>query len=256
LSLSGRASVAGQAAAQAGPSQPPVGLDTPVSNLAPVAAATAQDAALQAVSPVAVEAATLVEPMASIMARFRGNVELFNTVTAQIGSQGKLLLDQAAAEMAAGNYAAARVAMHTLKGTAGTVGASALSGRAAILEKALKRDDFVATEQSLAAIDDLRICLDESAALLAAYGADALAAPPVPDAIASHKMYARDWRARLGALAVLLKARNLGALDIVETTLALPDWIDETQFILLSKQIHNLEFEAATATLNWIRRNA
>ena len=109
----------------------------------------------------AADAGELVEARGDIVGRFGGSLELIVRVLRRFVPD---MQDLFAARTPArrGDVQGSAATLHTIKGSASTVGASALAGRASELEQALRRADPLRGMEILAGIrlDELRTLCD------------------------------------------------------------------------------------------------
>ncbi|MCR3763889.1 Hpt domain-containing protein, partial [Pseudomonas aeruginosa] len=115
-----------------------------------------------AVPAPAAETTELVEARGDIVGRFGGSLELIVQVLRRFVPDMQELLGQLERQLGEGDIQGCAATLHTIKGSAATVGASALAGRAGELELALRRVDPLDGAECLAGIrlDELRALRD------------------------------------------------------------------------------------------------
>ncbi|HBO5217739.1 TPA: response regulator, partial [Pseudomonas aeruginosa] len=104
----------------------------------------------------------LVEARGDIVGRFGGSLELIVQVLRRFVPDMQDLFAQLERQLGEGDVQGSVATLHTIKGSASTVGASALAGRASELEQALRRADPLRGMEILAGIrlDELRTLCD------------------------------------------------------------------------------------------------
>nr|ELT4665972.1 response regulator [Pseudomonas aeruginosa] len=110
----------------------------------------------------AADAGELVEARGDIVGRFGGSLELIVQVLRRFVPDMQDLFAQLERQLGEGDVQGSAATLHTIKGSASTVGASALAGRASELEQALRRADPLRGMEILAGIrlDELRTLCD------------------------------------------------------------------------------------------------
>ena len=111
----------------------------------------------------AADAGELVEARGDIVGRFwRQLLELIVQVLRRFVPDMQDLFAQLERQLGEGDVQGSAATLHTIKGSASTVGASALAGRASELEQALRRADPLRGMEILAGIrlDELRTLCD------------------------------------------------------------------------------------------------
>ncbi|MFG9201976.1 CHASE domain-containing protein [Pseudomonas aeruginosa] len=110
----------------------------------------------------AADAGELVEARGDIVGRFGGSLELIVQVLRRFVPDMQDLFAQLERQLGEGDVQGSAATLHTIKGSASTVGASALAGRASELEQALRRADPRRGMEILAGIrlDELRTLCD------------------------------------------------------------------------------------------------
>ena len=110
----------------------------------------------------AADAGELVEARGDIVGRFGGSLELIVQVLRRFVPDMQDLFAQLERQLGEGDVQGSAATLHTIKGSASTVGASAPAGRASELEQALRRADRLRGMEILAGIrlDELRTLCD------------------------------------------------------------------------------------------------
>ena len=108
------------------------------------------------------DAGELVEARGDIVGRFGGSLELIVQVLRRFVPDMQDLFAQLERQLGEGDVQGSAATLHTIKGSASTVGASALADRASELEQALRRADPLRGMEILAGIrlDELRTLCD------------------------------------------------------------------------------------------------
>ncbi|MDW8337087.1 MAG: response regulator, partial [Tepidimonas sp.] len=162
---------------------------------------------------------------------------------------------QLQAQLDAGQLGALAAALHTLKGTAGTVGALRLAERAAEAERAVKAQ----LAQSPAArwpvppwwsplIEELQASQQALQRVLDELVSRGLVAPPAGEVAASDADPAR-WRELLQRLQALLAASDMEALEVHDALLAEPAVAQDGRWAPLHRAMEALDIEAARAAV-------
>ncbi|MEH3021170.1 MAG: PAS domain S-box protein [Pseudomonas oryzihabitans] len=190
-----------------------------------------------------------VESLGVVLRRFGGDARLFASLLDRFASDSLVLLDDLARAWQAGEAETAVAVLHSLKGSAGTMGAQRLAARAADGERAGKAGAALPADVP-AELAILRRLLDEGVAELREALAERLPPPAAaepPAATAPTSDYA--WPERLAELQALLDQGNLEALDLVA---ALPTHCRaeaQVRYDLFRAQVESLDFAAALTTL-------
>ncbi|PZE11103.1 two-component system sensor histidine kinase/response regulator [Pseudomonas sp. 57B-090624] len=201
------------------------------------------------------EQASVVEPRAAILARFGGNQNLLMTVLASFATEMQKQMQHLRESVASGDLRAVVGVLHGLKGSSGTMGASALCLRSGELEQQglhLAPEEAAAFLHEPPWVDELQALLQRSSAELDQLfpGAAApQAAPPVPvrdphsEQVGAQAM--ADWQAALGKVMELLETGSLAALDHTEPLLhKAPPPLREACLVFV-RLVDELDFEAA-----------
>ncbi|WP_244831316.1 hybrid sensor histidine kinase/response regulator [Caballeronia sp. TF1N1] len=188
----------------------------------------------------------IVEPSASLLARFGGNHDLIRNAIDGFGPQTAKHLTRLVARLAARDVQGVASVLHTLKGSAGTVGASALAKLAARLENDLKASDD--TARALASIDAQLARMQQ---LLATSVERLTQAFPQRHASTQEKpqiqpLADEDWRARLNDIVALLDSSNLQAIAMSESLWPQAPDDQRVAFEQLLARVRALDFERAS----------
>ncbi|MDR5816604.1 response regulator [Caballeronia sp. LZ033] len=191
-------------------------------------------------------ALTTIEARGSIIARFGGNLDLIHQVAGDFGSQAEAQLARLAGRLADHDANGAASVLHAIKGSAGTVGASALAQLASQFESdLLHRDD---DDRALASI---RAGLPRMQQLLASSvdqltHAFAHATPPSQAPAQPDPLDEQDWRERLTTIVNLLDASNLQAIALSENLSALAPSGQRDDFEHFLARVRALDFARAS----------
>jgi HPt (histidine-containing phosphotransfer) domain-containing protein len=160
------------------------------------------------------QTAGLVEGESSILARFGGNLELLRRVLHNFQPELAKQLERLHELAARGELQGVLLLLHTLKGSAGTMGASAFAARVAALEQQLKQATVEEATALLARLDwhELPVLLQQSVAALQRLFAPVAAAEP--DALEPLPM--EGWCSALRELCGLLERGDLQAIERAE----------------------------------------
>jgi PAS domain S-box-containing protein len=187
-----------------------------------------------------------VEPLSLVLRRFGGDARLFGALLERFAEDSVSLLEGLARAWHAADSEAAVAVLHSLKGSAGTMGAQRLAARAAEGERAGKAGAGVPLEVAME-LTTLRQLLDEALVELRSALAELL--PPVVAATATHTDTQVDWRARLDELEQLLSQGNLDALELIAELPVHCRAAAQARYDLLRAQVETLDFAAALTTL-------
>jgi two-component system sensor histidine kinase/response regulator len=197
----------------------------------------------QAPSGAVVITESLIEPKTSIVTRFGGNIALINSVLNNFGPQTEKQLMLLGEQIPHGEPLGAASLLHAIKGTAGTVGARALSARAGQLEYDLRHADVSATNAVITdeGVAELRKLLRDSVTALAhAFDRDAIEAPAIKVALPLD-----EWKLRLNEIVAFLESSNLQAIALAEALVAHTDTEHRVQFNQFLVQVRELDFAVA-----------
>jgi PAS domain S-box-containing protein len=190
------------------------------------------------------KAGALTEAKASIIGRFGGNMDLIQSALASFGPEVDKQLTRLRDQLALKDPAGAASTLHTIKGTAGTMGAKALATQAGELERELQRPGASATatideDDRFAGLDRL---LQESVRQLKdAFGDLPLKpASPVLDPLDPAR-----WRSGLHEILTLLESSNLQAVALAEKLSVQAPAASRNLFDQSLEQIRALNFTVA-----------
>ncbi|SPB13673.1 histidine kinase [Caballeronia novacaledonica] len=151
----------------------------------------------------------IIEPRDSIIARFGGNIDLIRNAVGRFGAQTEKQLARLDSALAAHDAHGAASMLHTIKGSAGTIGAAALAELASTLET-----DAHFLEGARAQLPRMHELLASSVAqLVVEFGPASSSVNPETGTL---PLDDDDWRARLAAIVELLDASNLQAIALSE----------------------------------------
>lgn len=192
-----------------------------------------------------------VEPLSLVLRRFGGDARLFGSLLERFAEDSVGLLERLAQAWQTADSEAAVAVLHSLKGSAGTMGAQRLAARAAEGERAGKAGAGVPLEVAME-LTTLRQLLDE--ALVDLRGALAEILPPAVPAPAEADSPIDgdtpfDWRTRLDELEALLSQGNLDALELIAELPVHCRAEAQVRYDLLRAQVETLDFAAALTTL-------
>jgi PAS domain S-box-containing protein len=187
-----------------------------------------------------------IEPIESIMARFGGNHALLGKLSRQFSTDINAFLLALQQAVACDDQGEAKRVLHTIKGTAGNLGARSLSAMAGQLERELQNRaqaslSVLLTPERLAALEHL-----------ATGNAEQLVALSAPEAGAheQQRLTYEAFRQHLEAIMPLLESHNLRGVTMVE---ALADYelpCSTQTWKQLNQSLQTLDFKAASSLLH------
>ncbi|WP_187804798.1 CHASE domain-containing protein [Aquipseudomonas alcaligenes] len=216
---------------------------------------TGRGRSLAAAAPVAAGDG-LIETRTAIIERFGGNHELIRNVLANFGPELSRQLASARVQFEQGDPRGVAAVLHAIKGSAGTMGARALSRLAGELEQQLQHGNaanhaaFFADPASLAGLGSI---FAASLALLQE------AFPPLQPGdpgLAQVPLAPGPWRQALQEILVLLEVGNLQAIELAEALLGRTPASWRPQFEELLRLLQALDFAAAQASGYQLLRSA
>ena len=202
-------------------------------------------------------AMTIVEDMDTLLRRFGHNRRLLASMTERFLTDMSALLQTLRQQWQQRLWQDSCVTLHTLKGTAATMGAVALARRSSELEEQFKEisaADNVAAEDSdgealLAELEQL-LQVSHQALVEMISSADAQQQKEQqPQQQTSDNWPAERWRAALTQLGILLRENNMAALALIEQWPRARFPGNTLKFSKLLEQIEQLDFRAAQHTL-------
>ncbi|MBI6851228.1 response regulator [Pseudomonas cichorii] len=190
----------------------------------------------------------LIESGTSILNRFGMNIDLVKRLFLDFQHDAQSLLDDLRQQIKSQDFAAQRLTLHSLKGSAGNIGAKALQSQAGELENQLKSFSIDNAYYLLTSMDEKNLqkildqCVERLTALIATY--DATPTLPQQEYVSPNI----DWKSKLDELLELLLAGNMRAIELSEEISSLdpPPWFSE-----VVTQAHELRFDTAA---NLLRR--
>jgi PAS domain S-box-containing protein len=188
----------------------------------------------------------LVEPLAKVLLRLGGMHDLYRMVLVSFKDEGERLLSQMQALMQTGDANDIANTLHTLRGVASTVGASALAQCAKDIEVFAKANPQMPVEHILPAemMSTLEGLVSDSAIMLQqAFDAEYPGEAPVELEVAPFSPEQRD--ACLETLLITLIAGNMEAIDLVDDLELHSTESDKAVFVRLAEQVRNLDFDNA-----------
>ena len=189
------------------------------------------------------EQGELIEARASILERLDGNLNLIRNVLKIFGPDTEKQFANLDEQIAQKNWAGAASVLHAIKGSAGTIGALALSRRAAQIEQTLNTGAASTTinplvhKYSTELRQLMRDCLEQ---LMMEF-----AEPTGPTEPAGETLPLTEWRIHLNEILTLLNASNLQAIAAAEALLSQTPAERLGRFNPFIKQVRALDFTAA-----------
>jgi two-component system, sensor histidine kinase and response regulator len=180
--------------------------------------------------------------------RVAGNMKLYRSLLRQFADQQADTVSAVRASLAREDFASAERLIHTLKGVSGNLGAKALSGLVAELERSLRDRNAQSLEAGLSGIaPELARLMEAIRNSLAAGAADAPLRTPVSDSAETVKL--------LKHLKQMLADDDGAALDyLLEARDRIGGAISETDLNSLHKAVADFDFPAALNCLTGIAR--
>jgi len=190
----------------------------------------------------AAQTAGLIEGESSIVARFGGNLDLLRRVLQNFQPELGKQLERLHELAARGELQGVLLLLHTLKGSAGTMGASAFAARVASLEQQLKQADTEEAAGLLAQLDwhELEVLLQQSVDAL-----QRLFAAAEPDKLEPLPM--ESWRSALRELCGLLERGDLQAIERAEALGRRAPAVLQPAFGVFFQAVEALDFNKALA---------
>ncbi|MBU1330089.1 MAG: PAS domain S-box protein [Gammaproteobacteria bacterium] len=187
----------------------------------------------------------LLEREASILARFGGNRQVIQRVLSQFVPDQQRLLEQLEASLVRQDTSAAAGQLHTIKGSAATLGARQLARQATVYEQALLDVHTPDWSATAAWRDQLNAVLQASYTELLALFGEASEVTGEGEVLADHA-----WREALQAIRGLLQSGNLQAIDQVEQLQAQAPVAAREAFAQVVSLVGALNFPAACTALD------
>lgn len=186
--------------------------------------------------------------------RFGGNMKMFCRVQPKYESTVNQLISELRAALGEHNYTAVCAALHSLKGTSGTMGAKELSTYTASLEseiKSRKQNQWrtVLSSNAMVRLSDLAAASVAAMQLMF----DEFNSRE-PENASSSQLSVDELKHQLQEMVPLLQADNLRALKILESIQTHVNKECRAQLEPLSSQINALDFAAALETISHLTR--
>lgn len=182
--------------------------------------------------------------------RFGGNMKMFCRVQPKFAATVNQLLGDLEEGLLALNQKAVATALHSLKGTSGTMGAKALSEFSADLEQKIKSSQSYNWSLVLSSrtMEKLRDIAEASiTAMQQLYSEFAVTST---DASPGSELDGEDLRRQLVDIIPLLEADNLRALELIESISAKLSNANKSRLEPLVSQVNSLDFASAIKTIN------
>ncbi|MEK1942624.1 MAG: CHASE domain-containing protein [Pseudomonas sp.] len=226
----------------------PIDIDQVVEAVLRLTGRSSASGAVVGAQPESITGDQLVEDGGSILSRFGMNIDLLQRLYVDFQQDAHVLLARLQAHIDHADEGAQRLALHSLKGSAASLGAKALALRAGELEQQLKQQPEQA-QQLLAdprTLQQLHELLANSVAQLGSW--IATCAPQAPTAKAeATAMSADSWQRQCAELSALLAAGNMRALELCDAMAASnpPPWFAE-----VATHVNALRFVEASQRLS------
>ncbi len=185
----------------------------------------------------------LIEARASIIERMDGNLNLIRSVLKIFGAETEKQLANLDEQIAQNSRAGIAGVLHAIKGSAGTIGALALSRKAGQLEQTLNADaasttlDPLVNKCSAELRQLMQACLEQLTM--------EFAEPAGPTGPTAETLPLTEWRVHLNEILTLLNASNLQAIAAAEALLSQTPAERLARFNPFIKQVRALDFTAA-----------
>lgn len=191
-----------------------------------------------------------VEPIESIMARFGGNHALLGKLSRQLSTDMSAFILALQQAVARDDHGAAKRVLHTVKGTAGNLGARSLSAIAGqfereILDQTASPLSVLLTPERLAALE--RLAIDNVEQLVAMSG-------PEAGAHEHQRLTHEVFRQHLEAIMPLLESHNLRGVTMVEALAEYQLPCSAQMWEQLNRNLQTLDFKAASSLLHELLR--
>jgi CheY-like chemotaxis protein len=187
----------------------------------------------------------VIEPRASIISRFGGDLDLIRNVLRNFGPELEKQLVRLHDQIQRQDASGAAFVLHTIKGSSGTMGAKAMSLLAGDLEQKLKSADA----ESVASIfadatwfDELSRLLQQS---LEQMNVDFGQSPRAKISAGEEAMEPTQWKESLKEILLLLEAGNLQAIELADALASKTPPSLRPQFDELVVLVQSLDFSAA-----------
>jgi PAS domain S-box-containing protein len=187
----------------------------------------------------------VIEPHASIIGRFGGDLDLIRNVLRNFGPEMDKQLVRLLDQIQRQDVSGAVFVLHTIKGSSGTMGARALSLLAGNLEQQLKHADAESVASLFADatwFDELSRLLQQS---LEQMNVEFGQRPSARVCADSESMALTQWRESLEEILLLLEAGNLHAIELADALAPKTPQSLRPQFDQLVVMVQSLDFCAA-----------
>jgi two-component system sensor histidine kinase/response regulator len=180
------------------------------------------------------------------LSRVAGNMKLYRSLLGQFVEQQADAVSAVRAGLECQDFGLAERVMHTLKGVSGNLGAKALSGLTAELEKSLRDHDTQSLEAGLPGLaDELARVIEAIRDSLAAGGAEASPRTPISDSTEAVRL--------LKQLKQMLADDDGAALDyLLDARERVEGVISDADLNALQKAVRDFDFTAALDCLSGI----
>ena len=187
----------------------------------------------------------VIEPRASIISRFGGDLDLIRNVLRNFGPELEKQLVRLHDQIQRQDASGAVFVLHTIKGSSGTMGAKAMSLLAGDLEQKLKSADAESAASIFADatwFDELSRLLQQS---LEQMNVDFGQSPRAKISAGEEAMEPTQWKESLKEILLMLEAGNLQALELADALASkMPPYL-RPQFDELVVRVQSLDFSAA-----------
>ncbi|APC19590.1 ATPase (plasmid) [Pseudomonas frederiksbergensis] len=198
----------------------------------------------------------VIEPRASIIGRFGGNLGLIRNVLRNFGPELETQLVRLRDQIQRQDAPGAASVLHTIKGSSGTMGAKAVSLLAGNLEHTLKHGDA----ESVASIfadpawfDELSRLLQRS---LEQMDDDFGQSPRAKSSADESPLAPAQWKESLEEILLLLEAGNLQAIEMADALASKTPQALRPQFDEMVAMLQSLDFSAAAQIGRELLRSA
>ena len=188
---------------------------------------------------------SVIEPRASIISRFGGDLDLIRNVLRNFGPELEKQLVRLHDQIQRQDASGAVFVLHTIKGSSGTMGAKAMSLLAGDLEQKLKSADAGSAASIFADatwFDELSRLLQQS---LEQMNVDFGQSPRAKISADEEAMEPTQWKESLKEILLMLEAGNLQAIELADALASKTPPSLRPQFDELVALVQSLDFSAA-----------